>query len=49
MKIWGRGKMEDRRERVRRLEIKERRETLWEIDEGEERTQELERKKKRGR
>ena len=29
--------MEDGRERVRRLEIKERRGTLWEIDEGEKR------------
>ncbi len=37
MKIWGRWKMEDGRERVRRLEIKKRRETLWEIDEGEKR------------
>ena len=31
------GEIEDGRERVRRLEIKERRETLWEIDEGEKR------------
>ena len=33
MKIWGRWKMEDGRERVRRLEIKERRDRLWEIEE----------------
>ncbi len=33
MKILGRWKMEDGRERVRRLEIKERRDRLWEIEE----------------
>ncbi len=37
MKIRGRWKVEDGRERVRRLEIKERRETFLEIDEGEKR------------